>query len=217
MADPLRVLAVDTISLTAYGLSYLLDENQFIVLPEHAGSCAQAREYCGRYMPDILVLARQLTKPYLEAVIGRFRQDYPTMRLVLVDEDNGDELQPHYLLSLGITGYLRRNDSPEIWQRCFRVLVEGGVYVGESETSPLSINQANDNNLTSGQLTERDIKLLQLLANGLSNEEIAIQLSLSKHTVKNSLTTLYKQLGVQTRYQAIAWGIQAGVLGEQPT
>ncbi|GIK55867.1 MAG: response regulator transcription factor [Chloroflexi bacterium] len=213
MADPLRVLVVDTISLTAYGLSYLLDENQFIILPEQARSCTEARAHCGHYAPDILVLPRELANPYPEAVIGRFYQDFPNIRIILVD-GNGDDIQWSHLVSLGIAGYLRRSDSPEIWQRCFRVLAEGGVYVGESAANRLPVNQAIADNHTPGQLAERDVKLLQLLAIGLNNEEIASELSLSKHTVKNSLTTLYKQLGVQTRSQAIAWGIQAGILEE---
>lgn len=216
MADPLRVLVVDTISLTAYGLSYLLDENQFIILPEQAGSCVQAREYCSHYVPDILVLPRELANPYPEAVIGRFRQDFPNIRIILVD-GNGDDIQSPHLVSLGIAGYVRRSDPPEIWQRCFRALAEGDVYIGRWTSSPSPVDQASDGNPHQDQLAERDIKLLQLLANGLTNEEIAAELGLSKHTVKNSLTTLYKQIDVQTRTQAIAWGIQAGVLVEYPT
>lgn len=211
MADPLRVLVVDTISLTAYGLSYLLDENQFIILPEQARSCTEARAYCDHYAPDILVLPQELANPYPEAVIGRFRQDFPNIRIILVD-GNGDDIQWPHLVSLGIAGYVRRSDPPEIWQRCFRALAEGDVYVGRWTPFPLPVDQANNGNPPRDQLAERDIKLLQLLANGLTNEEIAAELSLSKHTVKNSLTTLYKQLGVQTRAQAIAWGMQTGVI-----
>jgi DNA-binding NarL/FixJ family response regulator len=213
MGNPLRVLVADNFSITFCALSHLLDVEQYIVLPEQAASCAQAREYCRQYAPDVLVLAWQLANPYPDAVIGRFRQDFPAMRIVLIDDDDDDDdSQGQHFMGFGIAGFLRRRDSPEVWQRCFRVIAEGGTFDNRRNSSDLPANHNVHDYQTPGQLSERDIQLLRLLGCGYDNDEVAAQLNLSRHTVKNSLTALFKKLGVENRSQAIIWGMQAGIL-----
>lgn len=62
------------------------------------------------------------------------------------------------------------------------------------------------------QLTMREREVLKLIAKGLSNEEIAEQLFISKHTVKNHITNIYRKIGSRNRTKVALWAIRYGLL-----
>ncbi|MBX3060074.1 MAG: response regulator transcription factor [Anaerolineae bacterium] len=207
MNRPLRTLVADNNTLTFYGLPQILDEGQYVLLPDFARSYQEAYDYCREHMPDVLVLAGQLTRPYPEAVIGRFRQEFPTMRIVYVDDSDNDALD-NRLMSLGVAGFLRHDAPLAAWERCFRVIADGGVYRREFQP-----DNSPPNPTTLTELSTRERDLLQCIQKGLNNREIGIQMGLSEATVRNCLTALYTKLGVSGRTQAALWALQAGIQG----
>lgn len=214
MNSPLRTLVADKNTLTFYGLPQIWDEGQYDLLPNFARSYQEAYDYCREHTPDVLVLAGQLVRPYPEAVIGRFRQDFPTMRIVFVDDSGKDhEALYNLLMSLRITGFLRHDDPLAMWQHCFRVIAHGGVYIREFQSVNSPPNPPVFNPATLTELSGRETELLQCLQKGLNNREIGIQMGLSEATVRNCLTALYIKLGVSGRTQAALWALQAGIQG----
>ena len=69
---------------------------------------------------------------------------------------------------------------------------------------------------TLADLTSREVAVIELVTNGMSNEEIAEQLYLSLNTVKTHIRTTYRKIGVSTRAHAIIWGVRQGLLLDQP-
>ncbi|HHV92952.1 MAG TPA: response regulator transcription factor [Firmicutes bacterium] len=65
-------------------------------------------------------------------------------------------------------------------------------------------------------LTPREKEVLQLIASGLTNAEIAERLFISPHTVKNHVTNIYKKIKVEDRTQIALWAIAAGLVGDEP-
>ncbi len=63
------------------------------------------------------------------------------------------------------------------------------------------------------QLTARELQVLQLLARGLANKQIALQLGISEHTVKFHVSSIYARLGVSSRTEAVRLGVTAGIGG----
>lgn len=215
MNRPLRTLVADKNTLTVYGLPQIWDEGQYDLLPDFARSYQEAYDYCREYTPDVLVLAGQLARPYPEAVIGRFRQDFPTIRIVFVDDSGNDnDALDDRLISLGVAGFLRHDDPLTTWQRCFRVIAHGGVYLRELQPVNSPLNPLVFNPTTLTELSTRERELLQWLQKGLNNRDIGIQMGLSEATVRNCLTSLYTKLGVSGRTQAALWALQAGVQGD---
>lgn len=210
MEAPLRVLVVDDHTMTFAGLQQVLDDNQYVLMAEQAVSCAQMWDLCETHLPEVLVLALKLAKPYPDAVIGRLRQDFPAMRIVLIDDGNDDARQL-LLMSLGNMSILRQGDPLAVWQNCFRVVARGGIYIGQSLLGRSDTDQPAPNCFAPAELSEREAQLLRLMTQGYTNQETAETLSLSAATVRNNLTGLYQKLGVKNRQQAVAWGIQANM------
>jgi DNA-binding NarL/FixJ family response regulator len=72
------------------------------------------------------------------------------------------------------------------------------------------------NDATLADLTSRELAVLELVTNGMSNEEIAEQLYLSLNTVKTHIRTTYRKIGASTRAHAIIWGVRQGLLLDEP-
>jgi DNA-binding NarL/FixJ family response regulator len=62
------------------------------------------------------------------------------------------------------------------------------------------------------QLTARELQVLQLLARGLANKQIALQMGISEHTVKFHVSSIYARLGVSSRTEAVRLGVQQGLV-----
>lgn len=208
MEAPLRVLVVDDHTMTFAGLPQVLDDGQYVLMAEQAMSCAQMWDLCETHLPQVLVLALKLARPYPDAAIGHLRQDFPAMHIVLIDDDNDDARQL-LLMSLGNISILRQGDPLEVWQNCFRVIAGGGTYISQSLPGNFSANPTAPNCVAPVDLSDREVQLLRLLTQGYTNQEIAEMLSLSEATVRNNLTGLYQKLGVKNRQQTVAWGMQA--------
>jgi DNA-binding NarL/FixJ family response regulator len=213
---PIRVLVADDHAVVRLGvikLIELLGGGEIIVVGEVADgdSLLEAVESLA---PDVLLL--DIVMPGLDVVEHARRvADRPNgpRVLMLTNHDRDDYVLP--LLAAGIAGYLLKDEIPDAIVQAIRAVAEGGTWfsqriAGVIARSTLAPAPAPDAEPIGGApaLTPREWEILQHIAQGQSNSEIADQLSLSKATVQNYVSNIYAKLGIETRAEAMLYAMR---------
>lgn len=117
------------------------------------------------------------------------------------------------LIKLGVTGFMARDDSVSNLKRAFTAMAKGQIGLPSNVANRAMTELANRhrrNLAMPGDLTQRETEVLQLLAEGKSNRDIAQSLFLSVRTVEAHLQNLYGKLAVNTRTEAALWAVRNG-------
>jgi two-component system, NarL family, response regulator DegU len=211
---PIRVLIADDHAIVRLGvrkLIELLGDGEIIVVGEVADGGGLLDEVAAK-SPDVLLL--DIVMPGLDAV-AHARQltalpDSPRV-LILTNHDGDDYILP--LLAAGISGYLLKDEIPDAIVQAIRAVAEGGTWfsqriagqIARSTFMPMPEAEPIGGAPT---LTPREWEILQHLAQGESNSDIADQLSLSKATVQNYVSNIYAKLGIETRAEAMLYAMR---------
>ncbi len=119
-------------------------------------------------------------------------------------------------LRAGATGYIPKSSSPDVTLNAIRLVLSGGIYIppdalelrsfadDEGDRKPVSKSVGHENGNADAILTPRQVDVLDLIAEGKSNQEIGEELGLTAGTVKMHLTRIYKTLGAKSRTDALA-------------
>ena len=155
--------------------------------------------------PDCLLI--DVTMPDFEPVadIRQIRALYPGMKILVVSAYD-DDIYVHGLLGAGVDGYHLKDQPLSDLRLAVQRVLAGERWVSSSLVDKLV--SYRDAALSSPALTSRQRDILLLLKQGLDNQAIARQLALSVKTVENHLTRLYRQLGVQSRLEAVNYVMQ---------
>lgn len=158
-------------------------------------------------MPDIngLKLAEQI------------RRDYPDVRVVLLTEFEGNDYL-HYAFKAGITGYLLKTTDQDELLFAVRQAANGKKYICADMTSRLMDHIANNPPspervlITTMNFGSREFEVLGLIADGLSNQQIADKLFTSKRTVEGHRQSMFNKTGTKNAAQLVRFAIRAGIL-----
>ena len=216
--DPMRVLVVDDHILFRKGLVNLLSSQDDIEVAGEADSGLEALELARALMPDVILM--DISMPGcdgLEATrLIKAQMPYGKIVILTVSEAEADLFQA---VKYGAQGYLLKSIEPEELFRLIR-----GVQCGEAPLSPLMAAKILDD-FSAGRaqepapeatLTSREREVLELLAGGATNRDMAIALAISENTVKNHLKNVLEKLHLQNRVQAAAYAVRQGIVGSSP-
>ncbi|MFN8455980.1 MAG: response regulator transcription factor, partial [Anaerolineae bacterium] len=162
--------------------------------------------------PDVILI--DLVMPQLDGIeaITRIKQENPEARiLALTSFAEDDKVFP--AIKAGALGYLLKDASPQQLLQAIR-----DVYRGVSSLDPTvalklirEINRPPDLPMTADPLSEREIEVLKLVAQGLSNQEIAAALGISERTVRNHVGNILNKLHLANRTQATLYALREGL------
>ena len=113
------------------------------------------------------------------------------------------------MLEAGAVGYLLKSEAPEVIVAAVRSAVEGGSYFSPPVAAKIAAWARGD--LPAG-LTRREIEVLRLVAEGLSNKEIAHRLKVTERTAEFHVGNILRKLGVASRVEAAMWAREQGVI-----
>ncbi len=164
-------------------------------------------------LPDLIVLDIRMPGATFEDALGELKQKHPAIPVVVVSasEEVSDMTKA---LSLGADGYIPKSSTREVLISAIRLVLSGGKYIpsqafsmagtsfSEPTTKP-SVAPGTGNLQATHQLTRRQKNVLELMAKGQSNKEIASALQLAESTVKVHITAIFRTLGVSNRTQAV--------------
>ena len=213
-ADDLRLVVVDDHVLFRRGLAELLRESGFRVVAE-AGDGADALPVVQRERPDVVVM--DLSMPRVSGIEAT-QQIVATCPgiavLVLTVSPNEDDVLD--ALTAGASGYLLKDAGAEEIARAVRAAAAGDSALSPRVAARLverERQRARQRPATSlaADLSERELEVVRLIAQGLANDEIAERLYLSPKTVKNQVSAILVKLGVENRVQAAVLAVRAGL------
>jgi DNA-binding NarL/FixJ family response regulator len=218
MSEPIQILLVDDQKLMREGLRILLElEPDLKVVGEVADGQAALEAYAG-LQPDVVLM--DVRMPGMDGVEAtwRLREKWPQARVVILTTFDDDEYVFEGLRA-GAQGYLLKDVSGHDLAEAVRTVAAGGALIEPSVARKVVAEFARvapparkpDAGLPE-PLSSREQEILQLLAQGLSNSEIAARLSLAQGTVKNYVTTILQKLGARDRTQAALRARELGLL-----
>jgi DNA-binding NarL/FixJ family response regulator len=210
---PVRVLVCDSDRVTARLMAADLRKQQLFEIFECCQSVEALRKTTPDRIPDILLLSVRLQDPISEVlnVVRCMRNEFAGVRTVVLSDAFGSELISE-IFRAGARGFFDRADyDPEPLSRCIRCVYDGQVWAKSEhltcvldafvETAPIHLVSLGGMEL----LTPRERDVVRLVADGFGNREVAQQLGLSAHTVKNYLFSVFEKIGVSNRAELIMY------------
>jgi DNA-binding NarL/FixJ family response regulator len=215
MGEPPSVFVVDDHGFFRAGMRSVLGEHGFRVVGE-APSGEAALPLIERRTPDVVVM--DLSMPGMSGAettreIMR-RSPSTTVLVVTVSTGEADVLEA---LEAGAAGYLLKDSHPAELIGAIETALNGDTPLSP-RIAKLVVQRARmaptgqAATVTAADLTERELEVLRLLADGLDNRQIGEALYLSPTTVKRHVSTIVVKLGVSNRVQAAIWAVRAGLI-----
>ena len=215
----IRILIADDHVLLRQGIRNVLEfEEDFDIVAE-AGDGEEAVKKAGEFLPDIALIDINMPKLNGLEVTKRIRHSFPSVKVIIltIHDDRSDVVE---VVKAGAVGYLLKDVEPGMLIKAIRTVYDGESFIyptlakklfgeitrleGERRQGTVNFFQ----NSRDERLTLRELEVLQFVAKGLSNQEIAGQLFLSEKTVKNHLTNIFRKIDVNDRTQAVLYAIK---------
>jgi len=211
----IRLLIVDDHPVVRDGLKGMLSSQQDLVIAGEASNGEEAVALAGRLHPDVVLM--DLRMPLMDGVtaIGRIREGWPEIHvLVLTTYDaDADILRA---VEAGATGYILKDAPRDELFRAVRSTAAGQSYLSPSVAARLmgQVRSARegDREPRGEALSAREREVLESVARGATNKEIARQLHISEATVKSHLLHIFSKLGASDRTQAVTIAVKKGVI-----
>jgi DNA-binding NarL/FixJ family response regulator len=203
----MRVLIVDDHALVRDGLVNLLRGADFDVVAQAANG-EEAVRLAAEHHPDIVLM--DLSMPVLDGIEATRRivaSGTPTRIVALTSFSDRDRILA--AVAAGCYGYLLKDSEPEELLRGIRAAAAGGAPFDPRVAGTLLQSFSTPATATP-QLTPREQEVLQLVARGMANKEIARRLGITEKTVKAHLTSVFQRIGVEDRTQAALWAHDHG-------
>jgi len=205
--DIIKVLIADDQRLMREGLATLLALADDIDIVAQAGDGAEAIELAQARRPDVILMDIQMPRVNGVEATRTIRSILPATQIIILTTFDNDE----YLLEglrAGACGYLLKDMPSEQLADAIRSAAKGQSPIGPEMARKL-VNLVTQNPIvplspTAGELSEREIEVLRLIADGLSNKEIAEKLFIAEGTAKNHVSNILSKLEARDRAQAVA-------------
>jgi DNA-binding NarL/FixJ family response regulator len=218
--QPLRVLLVDDQAMVRVGFRLILESEPGIVVAGEADDGAQAVALARSLRPDVVLMDIQM--PILDGIAATRRilaepvGDGPPPRILILTTFERDEYV-FEALRAGASGFLLKNAPPEGLIEAVKVVAAGDGLLAPSVTRRIIAEFARrppapPPSPVLAALTERETDVLQGLARGLSNAEIAERLFVGEETVKSHVSNVLAKLGLRDRVQAVVFAYESGLV-----
>ena len=206
----MKIVIADDHRVVREGVAYMLSEEPDIEFVGEAGSGEELLELLDAQPVDVVLLDVRMPGMSGLDVLERVSSDMPQVRVLMLSMHD----QPSYVrraVELGAAGYLLKNTGRDELLRAIRAVADGGVYLQRELMEPLVSDLAGAGG-SPGRLSPRERQVLQLVANGYENKQVATELGLSDATVKSYLRGIFGRLEVTSRAEAVAVGLRLGVI-----
>ncbi len=209
----IRLLLADDHKMVREGLkAFFAPTDDFEVVAEAADGI-EAVEKAGQTNPDVILL--DLLMPNLDGIeaANRIKKKQPEAKIIIITSSL-EESQVIASIKAGAAGYLLKDSSPLEIEEAIKKVSRGETAFPSRITS-IMIKELNKQSKPPSKcttLTERETEILKLIANGMSNQEIADQLFLSVWTVRTYVTGILDKLEVDNRTQATLYALREGLV-----
>jgi DNA-binding NarL/FixJ family response regulator len=210
---PIRVLVVDDHRLVREGLASMLSLQKDMEVVGQASNGDEALSRCRSLQPDVVLM--DISMPGMNGIVAArtIREKFPETKVIMLTMLD-QEAYVHEAIKAGATGYLLKNTGLDELTRAIREVHRGEASLHAKAQAQLIKEYAalaRQSRDTYG-LSERELEVLQLLADGNTNREIAEKLFISAQTVKTHIAHIFEKLGVRDRAEAVASALRRGLV-----
>lgn len=203
MSPSIRVLVVDDHRVVRDGLEQLLRTAADLELVGSVANGEEAVAFVDQHDVDVVIM--DLSMPVMDGVQAtrQIRALRPDCKIVVLTSF-GEHSRIVDALDAGADGYLLKHADPQEIFSAVRAAAAGGAPL-DPQVARTLLSTRTTSTSAAGQLTAREHEVLELVASGLANKQIARKLGISERTVKAHLTNIFQRIGVTDRTQAALW------------
>lgn len=205
MTHKIRIIVAEDHLVARMGLTAIINMQKDMTVVAEATNGQQAVELFRKHKPDVLVLDMRM--PVMSGVeaAAQIREGYPEARMIALSTFGGDE-DVRRALAAGVRAYLTKDVLHDELVRTIRAVHQGESYLPPALAALMAMQTPGS------PLSAREVEVLELIARGLANKQIAWRLNIAEATAKNHVKNVLGKLGVQDRTQAATVAIQRGII-----
>lgn len=211
----IKVLLADDEELIRSGLAILLDTYDDIEIVGQAGNGQEAADFCDEAEVDVVLM--DIRMPEVTGIEGTklIKAAHPEMKVLILTTFQDAEYISQ-AMRLGASGYLLKDSSNEDIYEGIKIAYKDNIVLDGkigSEIADLSTGTVAETfDAEAYDLTEKEMTIVQLVASGLTNQEIADKLYLSLGTIKNNTSTILSKLELRDRTQLAIFAFEKGLM-----
>ncbi len=215
-SEPIRVAVVDDQELFRRGLTMLLTVEEDIDVVGEAGDGVAATELATTAAPDVVLMdVRMPKRSGIEACLS-IKDAAPSAKIIMLTVSD-EEADLYEAVKNGASGYLLKDSSIEEVAQAIRVVADGQSLISPSMAVKLldefkQMSRSDRQQVPGPRLTDRELEVLKLVAQGLNNREIAKRLFISENTVKNHVRNILEKLQLHSRMEAVMYAVREKLL-----
>jgi len=211
MGETIHILIADDHLIVREGLQTILETVEDLELIGEARDGMEAVQLSAELLPDVVLM--DLRMPRMDGIeaIRQIKSQHPEIEIVILTTYDEDE----YIiqgLQAGARGYLLKDSGRQALFDSIRAAARGESLLPSAVIDKVVAHLAGEKSSTTTPLSEREMEVLQRMAQGAANKEIAYQLSISERTVKAHVTSILNKLGVNSRTEAVSLALREGLL-----
>lgn len=215
----INVLLADDHKLMREGLRQLLSLEQDITIVDEAVNGLEAIQKIRRLRPDVVLM--DIRMPIVDGIMvtQQMVREFPGLAVIMLTMCQQEQLLFQAMKS-GARGYLFKDASSQEVAQAIRSVFAGRTYIDPLMTDVIvtefrRLSDSQEGNHPINGLTDKEIEILRYIAAGMSNKEIAHELSYSEKTVKNYLSTIFQKLDIRDRTQAAIFAYRSGLIPDE--
>jgi DNA-binding NarL/FixJ family response regulator len=205
----IKILIVDDHAVVRQGLRMFLQTNKELEIVGEAANGVEGLERVEALQPDVVLM--DLLMPVMDGIsaIHAIHERFPETQLIALTSVL-ENASVSGAIKAGATGYVLKNTDAEELVRAIKAAHAGQVYLSAQAATQLMHDMQNPDPVE--RLTERELDVLKLLAQGKANKEIALALVIAETTVKTHVSNIMMKLNAVSRTQAALLGVKAGLV-----
>jgi DNA-binding NarL/FixJ family response regulator len=197
--SPVRILVVDDHQVVHWGLQIMLSRLAWVEQVFCAGAAAEALDLAREHQPEVAVVDLFVGQESGPEICERLHTVRPGLKVLLIS--GAGQISPVAAAACGAVGFVAKDARGVDILRAIRSVARGGSAFGDPQRDPGP----------RPGLSEREREVLALISTGSTNREIAEQLHLSPHTVKEYVSAVYRKLEVRNRAEAVQRAASLGL------
>src|SRR6059058_1657240 len=215
-SDAIRVLICDDHALFRRGLIMVLESEEGIDVVAEAEDGEEAIEKAEEAAPDVVLMDVRMPRMSGIEATRAIADAVPTTKILMLTVSDEEE-DLYEAVKAGATGYLLKEISIEEVANAIRAVITGQSLISPSMASKLltefnNLSKQAQQKVLVPKLTDRELQVLKLVAQGMSNREVAEELFISENMVKNHVRNILEKLHLHSRMEAVIYAVRERLL-----
>lgn len=215
MSD-IRILLADDHTVLRQGMAQVLESQPDLTVVAQASTGEEAVALAKQHQPDVILMDINMPKLDGVAAAQQITAVSPKIGIIILTMYRRDEYV-FEAIKAGARGYLLKEVELEELLNAIRSVSQGEAVIDPAIAGRVlaELRQPRQAPTAASELAERDLEILQLVAQGLSNQEVADKLFLAEKTIRNRLSIIFKQLQLENRTQAALYALRQGLIDDE--